>query len=123
MAPTSASGAASSAETAARRSPEKDIRVTGIKSKSRLVSRAEDPKGLTRQRRHSMTFKLATACAALALVAAPAAAQLLGGGGLGGTLGGSLGGTLGGTLCGRSEERRVGNEGVSTGRSGLQPYH
>lgn len=46
-----------------------------------------------------MTLKLTTLCAALALTAAPASAQILGGsGGLGGALGGTLGGQIGGTL-------------------------
>ena len=49
-----------------------------------------------------MKLKLATVSTAFALIAAPASAQLLGGGGLGGNLGGSLGGTLGGTLGGVS---------------------
>ena len=40
------------------------------------------------------------ASTALALIATPASAQLLGGGGLGGSLGGSLGGGLGGSLGG-----------------------
>lgn len=42
----------------------------------------------------------AGALTALAIMTAPASAQLLGGGGIGGALGGSLGGSLGGGLSG-----------------------
>lgn len=41
--------------------------------------------------------RILIAATALTLIAAPAQAQLLGGGGLGGSLGGAVGGTLGGT--------------------------
>ena len=41
-------------------------------------------------------FLLSSAIAAFAVMAAPAPAQLLGGGGLAGGLGGSLGGMIGG---------------------------